>query len=383
MANLAYEAVKAAAQLNGDRLPGYLVQGGAAIVGANALANAAQLAWQYGKRRLGGGVTTSSSSSRSGPVTWYSSDRLSSTSSGSTSRGVPTYGNYSTTTSNNYPPNIPYRRIPRGSQYVLPALARLAWNKAQRLGEKKMPYTRKRRTRYSNRRYGRLSMATRLAQSLHERKYFQSNTSAVAVVSNATFVGCEQDPQLPVANMQTLFAPVLGTDYQSRIGKRCHVMKIMIRGILYKAADTALAVAPNDTYVRLMLYIDKNANGVQSQAETLMGPALAGTVLTTAHMCMQNIANFGRFAVLKDKLIRLKVLPISNNAAATTISRGDSLQAFKLTKKFRIPIEVQFNNSNTGTCADIEANAFHLVANASVPSEWTISYECRVYYVDG
>ena len=119
-------------------------------------------------------------------------------------------------------------------------------------------------------------------------------------------------------------------------------------------------------------------NGTQADGKLVMSPTANAE---TAPYTFQNIDNFGRFKVLKDKLC---VLQNPNMAGTDTQHDSNGLvHNFKFTLKFRQPIKVRFNQVNGGSVADIIDNSLHFFANSDIPGANTkvnVAYLCRVCY---
>ena len=93
----------------------------------------------------------------------------------------------------------------------------------------------------------------------------------------------------------------------------------------------------------------------------------------------QNIDNFGRFKVLKDKVGVLQDPGLSGDATAHDVN--GKVLTFKMTVKFKQPMKIRFNNTNGGTIADIIDNSLHFFANCNSPSfQIKLDYLCRVCY---
>lgn len=220
--------------------------------------------------------------------------------------------------------------------------------------------------------------------AVSESKYFDFHRSAVAVPDTTNWAGTEIDP----TTLDTLVAPVEGSDINNRVGRKIAIYKIAIRGLIQ--APTAAAnwaidqadVLPSPTY-RIILYMDQQTNGVQSQGEEVMAPPSSATVALT-HCTFMNIANLGRFKILKDKLIGSNTITAATDGASTSAqNKGDLM--WKMTCKFRVPIIVNFNGTNGGTIGDIVDNSFHLIAhksNSNYDANEVISYQGRAYYKD-
>jgi len=205
-----------------------------------------------------------------------------------------------------------------------------------------------------------------------EMKYFDTELSGGAIPSIAAWTGTEFDP----ATFNTLCVPVVGAAINQRIGKAIKVMKIKVNGVITVASQVDAAVADGGCKIRMILYQDKQTNAAQAQGEQVMTPS---TSATNAPNVFQNIDNFGRFQVLKDKIFIME----NPNATfdGTNIEQFGLAKHFKFSVKFREPVQVRFNATNGGSVADIVDNSFHIIANCSntglLPN---INYVARVCY---
>lgn len=237
----------------------------------------------------------------------------------------------------------------------------------------------KRRTNNGNqKRYRRYVPRTMGPFHATESKYFDSYKSSTSIVNAiSSWAGTEIDP----STLNTLFAPTEGSDINNRIGRKVQVYKISIRGLIepapYPDGDDILS----SPYYRLILFQDKQSNGVQAQGEEVMGPPGTAAQNLTINT-FQNTANFGRFKVLKDLVLRPRIVTASTDGT-NTMSQNFSTIPFKVTYKFKNPVVVKFNATNGGSIGDIVDNSFHLLLTDSNTSFLnTVAYQCRTYYKD-
>ncbi len=205
-----------------------------------------------------------------------------------------------------------------------------------------------------------------------EMKYFDSSRAAIALTASADWTGTEVDP----ATLNTLFVPTQGAAINQRIGQGCDIHKIKIRGTINVPAQVNLTAASTASIVRIILVQDMQTNASQVQGETIMDSF--GDSVRNIH-AFQNVDNFGRFRVLKDRKINMQDPNISWD--------GTNMEAMGLTKIFRLncnfatPIRVRFNATNGGSIADIVDNSFHVIAMATnISLAPTILYTCRVCF---
>lgn len=209
-----------------------------------------------------------------------------------------------------------------------------------------------------------------------DTKYFDTNRDAgITACTTVWAAGTIADP----TTKNTLLSPIKGTGISDRIGREVHVLGIKLRGTLRIPPQITQNAADGSTTIRVMLVQDKQTNAAQMTSAALMAD---GANAATTVLSFQSLDNFGRFQVLKDKIIQIGDLNLANDAAATgnIVQQGASRQ-FKMFYKFKKPIPVRFNGTNGGTVADIVDNSFHVIAGCSdaayVPS---LTYSCRVSY---
>jgi len=231
-----------------------------------------------------------------------------------------------------------------------------------------------RRKVISKNRKGYSSVArTRGAAVTGEMKYFDTVLTAGALPASTNWTGTEFDP----ATILTLFAPTVGAGVNQRIGKSAKVLSIKIKGYINIASQADQTATDAAVMVRVLLYQDLQTNAAQAQGEQVMdGSAASAFQMINS---FQNIDNFGRFRVLKDKRIILDNYAVTYDG--TNIEQSGMIRQFKFTHKFKKPVVVRFNATNGGTIADIVDNSWHVIAtsNTGGPAP-TISYSCRVNF---
>jgi len=205
-----------------------------------------------------------------------------------------------------------------------------------------------------------------------EMKYFDTEVVNDSISVNADWTGTVEDP----VGVDTLFAPGVGPAYNQRIGKSAKIMKLKLHGTVHCSPHDDMLAAPYGVQIRLLLVQDCQTNSVQMGGEQLMTPSSAGALVGTNNF--QNVNNFGRFRVWKDKTITFDNTQF--DGAAPAIYIAGRLRHFKWSLKFAEGLQVRFGASG-GTIADIVDNSFHVVALASNniinPS---ITYRCRVCF---
>jgi len=244
----------------------------------------------------------------------------------------------------------------------------------------KKPY-KKRKTSYRNTNVSPATVAAiqRVVARNTEMKYYDCATTGTPAISSASaWTGSELDP----ATRDCLFCPVLGSDINQRIGRKCLVNSIKMNFTVTFPAVAAGATGRAAANIRLICYQDKQANGTQSQGEDLMATTATNAV-GTAETFFMNVAQLGRFNVLWDKRFVLQDPNFSGTGTADTYDANGRTIVLKMRHKFKEPVVVNFTAVATETVTAIVDNTFHLIGitnnTALAP---TIGYTCRVGYKD-
>jgi hypothetical protein len=205
---------------------------------------------------------------------------------------------------------------------------------------------------------------------LGEMKYFDTAVSSKAVPNAATWVGSTIDP----TTFNTLCVPVVGAAYNQRIGKEINIVKLKIRGQFIVPIDTTSGLGFTPVVVRYGIFQDMQTNSTQADGNLVMTPT---STSAQSPFTFQNIDNFGRFKVLKDKTGVIQDPNMAGSDTAHDVNGKTHL--FKMTIKFRKPIQVRFNQTNGGTVADIIDNSLHFFAQSNSGLA-NVNYLCRVCY---
>lgn len=219
-----------------------------------------------------------------------------------------------------------------------------------------------------------------------EMKQFDCERTAALAATTTTWVaGTLQDPDTTinlgaaaVANPLCLFAPTVGAGLNQRIGRSVKMLKCKVQGFVAIPVQAAQGAADSSTKVRIILVLDKQTNAAQMTSAQLMRDAgSAGTTINS----YQNPDNFGRFHVLKDKTMSLSNLNMTGSPTAGDVIQAGMNRPFKLSYRFRNPVEVHFNATNGGTVADIVDYSLHMIVAAnSIAYAPSVTYYSRVSF---
>lgn len=210
-----------------------------------------------------------------------------------------------------------------------------------------------------------------------ENKYFDSVLAATSIPATAaSWASTELDP----TTLNCLFAPVQGTGISDRIGRKVHVTKLKLRGVVHYTSVTSQTVVKPFPWVRIIVVQDMQTNGAQLNGEDVMQASTTAAAISQT-VTYQNLANFGRFKILKDKTIMMNTVENADNANVTSGSIDFGNYPFKCTIKFRKPVVVHYNSTNGGTVADAVDNSFHVLA-IGTDTSCQLLYSCRTVFVD-
>lgn len=181
-----------------------------------------------------------------------------------------------------------------------------------------------------------LPYAARVQRSPNERKVSDLAVTTYQVNQGGTFT--------------LLHAPVPGTDYTQRIGRRTVPKSVYIRGhvVLEQAFNLAAATTTFAGQARMILFIDYQPNAAT--------PAVLDLLVSATPESQLQLNNRDRFKILKDKLFEFD--PIIVVGAGTEVEFNRTAYPLKCYKKLNM--ETIFNAGTAGTIADITSGALYL-----------------------
>lgn len=138
---------------------------------------------------------------------------------------------------------------------------------------------------------------------------------------------------------------VAGTGENERVGRKCTLKKVFWTGHVTLPEVVAAATPGPYDRVRLILYLDKQANGATVANTT---DILENAVFDS----YRNLVNSGRFVILCDKKITLNY-PTLASAGAGSYSHTAISRPFSLFKNINVPIEF---SGTTGGMSEIKSN---------------------------
>lgn len=162
--------------------------------------------------------------------------------------------------------------------------------------------------------------------------------------------------------------PQDGTE-SGRVGRKVTVKAVHVRGLSVLAGTSDNNQA--DDTIRLMLVLDKQANGA--------APSVTDILETASIDSFNNLANKSRFRILKDSKIVMNTY--SGGLGGTTTDSGNRTLPFEWhINNLNLPIEYD-NSATTGALATIRSNNL-LVLGISSDQTATIRFTARVRYTD-
>lgn len=218
-----------------------------------------------------------------------------------------------------------------------------------------------------------------------EIKYFDTDRPNIDIpaVSGTSLTAAPTTE--PSGTIGCLFAPSLGDTVSQRNGRKVAVRKIRISGSVSIPPQSAQSQGEEPIIVRVVVYVDKQANGEQAGLNDVFRGVGGNVGPYTMIKQPQATGQMGRFRVLKDKFYTFD----NYNAVGTSGSfiQSSMLKNFKFNITFKKPLQVNFNDANDGTIGSISAGGIHLQANATINStipqaQAFLAYSSRVVFVD-
>ncbi len=162
-----------------------------------------------------------------------------------------------------------------------------------------------------------------------------------------------------------------GVTESTRVGRKCVIKSINWRGTL-QLTLTAGATATAPQTVRLMVVLDKQANGVAPTAADVLGTA-------PDFQSYNFLANKSRFRTISDKVYDMNAQAGAGTGAANDFAAVN--RSFEFYKKCDIPLEF---SSTTGAIAEIRSNnIFLLIIASTATTSCTLDSKVRLRFSDG
>lgn len=177
----------------------------------------------------------------------------------------------------------------------------------------------------------------------------------------------------------TLLAnPVLGSDFNQRIGRKIFLKSFYVKGnLMHNVARTATNGQQVGDHCRMIIFCDFQPNGAV--------PAITDLLVAADPTSQLNLNNRDRFRILADKEYVLDPYLVDRTTAGSMYA--STTNQVKFVKKFKkIGIETIYNATNGGTIADINSGALYMLwigmATAGAGTASSFYGTSRVRYAD-
>jgi len=186
-------------------------------------------------------------------------------------------------------------------------------------------------------------------------------------------------PLNTTGSVTNVFLPQLGSDMNQRVGRKCCIKSIYLRGYAFIQGafpdPIVSGVSAPAQLQRLMFIWDTQPNGSL--------PAITDILNTSTSASQLNINNRDRFKILMDKAW-VQGPFIYNTGAGVAVASGQNVSQ-PLKKYKRLNLETIFNATNGGTIADIASGSLLVVTIGSLASstnDGEARFTVRVRYSD-
>lgn len=154
-----------------------------------------------------------------------------------------------------------------------------------------------------------------------------------------------------------------GTGEQNRVGRKCTVESVHLKGQVQLPAATS----PTTDRVRLITILDKQANG---------GAAAVTDYLETADInSFRNLTELGRFTLLNDQTCDVNTRAGAGDSAMSDIYAPES-KTIRVNKRLQIPLEF---SASLGIISELRSNNIFVIA-LSQTGQATVSYTARIRF---
>ena len=191
-----------------------------------------------------------------------------------------------------------------------------------------------------------------------EKKFFDTVRASFTPATTGT-----------IANLSLNLIPQ-GVTESERVGRKCTIKNVTIRGqVLMNTTATAANTA---TIVRIIVYLDKQANGQTAAVTDILDSA--------TEFSFNNMSNKGRFITLGQERIALSCPSGSGRGSTDTLSYGENVAAYFFNKEVNIPVE--FSTGGTGAITEIRSNNIGVLAIQGSQALANMEYISRVRFTD-
>jgi len=175
-----------------------------------------------------------------------------------------------------------------------------------------------------------------------------------------------------------LHAPIPGTDYTQRIGRKTNAKSVYIRGRVQSEAASSAVTSVNGPaqLTRMIVFIDSQPN--------IATPVVTDLLVSADPASQLNLNNRDRFKIVRDETFFIDPYIVDASVTAATVKfnrTGHNLECYN-----KLNLETIFNAGSAGTIADITTGALYMFWIGSNPagtgSDANAIVSARVRYLD-
>jgi len=156
------------------------------------------------------------------------------------------------------------------------------------------------------------------------------------------------------------------------IGREYSIHSIHTKGIIFYTAGEAAVAPANDIFLRMVWFVDTQANGAIPTAGQWIS-----TDGTVDALGFRNLEFTKRFRFLKDMSMSIKPGNM-NEGAVNSFATGQTVTPFEFNYKFKTPLVVR-RTGTTQVVASIADNVIHcwLISNEANQVSVSVQHRCR------
>lgn len=197
------------------------------------------------------------------------------------------------------------------------------------------------------------------------------------VTVQATVIGAEVDP----ANNH-LSAVGQGTSNSQRIGAKVTMQSIHINGYVKFGNGAILGQSRPMDFVRIVVYLDKQTNNGQAQAEDVLEDTPAVGDMKT--LMFPRVDEKARFRILRDFKVRQGPTGVYSNGSIATQFESDTPKIpFSCRINLKGIVQRWVGDSTSAAIGSVNDNSVHIIAISSDQlADGQITYVSRYNYFD-
>ncbi|AGS36176.1 putative viral capsid [Circoviridae 1 LDMD-2013] len=186
-----------------------------------------------------------------------------------------------------------------------------------------------------------------------------------------------------VINAESILTLAQDNTESGRHGRKISLQRIHLKGLIKVdvASNASTGSVFVDSYVRLCLVVDHQANGDNSGLIPLCYETLDGT--NPGFLSYRNLANTSRFTILKEKIVKVTqdIEPNQTSGSTDNYIMFQGVRRWDMNIKCNIPIEY---TGITGAIGERACNNVFLVGFTSnaAPTKVKVSAQARIRYFD-